>query len=150
MLGSRTKVIALVLGSLTGCARPAIPEAGTATHGERFARVWPLPAPANASVSSIEEKDGRLTVSGRAASFDEVSELMRALNNIALHSRGLARVVERQRSGVLRLQLSATGEVLDCLAAECGLLISSAELRSTVLTPDGRVAFDLDVTLNAL
>lgn len=95
--------------------------------------------PPNVSVEL--SADGR-TMEGRAATFDDVSELMRALNNIVSAPRGNARVVERQRDGGFRVEFLDGGQEVVELGGKVGFFFSDFELKSTE-SFDGGVHFTL-------
>ena len=78
------------------------------------------------------EKDGVTTMKGRATSFDDVSEFMRALNNIVQCPRGLARVVGRERNGTVRVELigARPPAVIAYPAGDVHFFFSGFELKS--------------------
>ncbi|MDP3208413.1 MAG: hypothetical protein Q8M65_04620 [Rhodoglobus sp.] len=121
---------------VTGCRRdrrPAVPppiaqevtpeERRRARQREALAQI----TPANVSVDLFSD-GGRLE--GRAATFDDVSALMRGLNNIILVPQGFGRVVERQRDGGFRVELLDGGELVE-LGGGGDFLFSGLELLNT-------------------
>ena len=92
---------------------------------------------------------------GTAESFDDVSEFMRGLNNIAWCPKGMGRVVERMRNGSFKIELlSGDAEILEIAPQDLGFFFSNIELKSTTteaaLTKSGikPVKFDMSLSVN--
>lgn len=91
------------------------------------------------------EKNGLTRMKGNARSFDDVSEFMRALNNLVECPKGPARVVERDRKGGFRVELiggRSPAPVLDVAPGDVEFLFKGFELTSTVKVRD-LVEFEL-------
>ncbi len=106
-------------------------------------------------LSSFEEKGGAAVMVGTAESFDDVSEFMRGLNNIAWCPKGMGRVVERMRNGSFKIELlTGDAEILEIAPQELGFFFSNIELKSTnteaAATKTGAkpVKFDMTLTVN--
>lgn len=107
-------------------------------------------------LTSFEEKSGAAIMVGNAESFDDVSEFMRGLNNIVWSSKGMGRVVERQRNGNFRVELlSGDSEMLELRPDEVGFFFSNIELKETTLlanqgskTGAKPVKFDMTLSVN--
>ena len=104
---------------------------------------------------SFEEKGGAAVMVGTAESFDDVSEFMRGLNNIAWSPKGMGRVVERMRNGAFKIELlNADAEILEIAPQDLGFFFSNIELKSTSTeatpTKNGAkpVKFDMTLTVN--
>jgi type IV pilus assembly protein PilN len=104
---------------------------------------------------SFEEKGGAAALIGNAESFDDVSEFMRGLNNIVWCSKGMGRVVERQRNGNFRVELlSGEGELLELTPADVGFFFTNIELKETTAlattskTGAKPVKFDMSLSVN--
>ena len=84
-------------------------------------------------------------LTGRARSFDDVSEFMRGLNNVTRCPRGLARVVERKRNGgFLRVELvEGRREVLEYPRNQVHFFFAGLELKSTEASAQREVGFTL-------
>jgi hypothetical protein len=68
---------------------------------------------------------------------------MRRLNNVAVCPAGMARVVERHRNGSFRVELMGSGVILDFSRADVRFFFSNLELKTTTVTGDKTVRFEL-------
>lgn len=100
-----------------------------------------LATPGTVSIISF---DGGMIV-GTGVTFDDVSEFMRALNNIAWCPQGLCRIVERQRSGKFSAEIADGGAVLEYERGELRLYFSNFELKEAGAL-DGSVHFQLEAS----
>ena len=104
---------------------------------------------------SFEENGGAAVITGTAESFDDVSEFMRGLNNIVWCTKGMGRVVERQRNGNFRVELlGGDAEIMEVQPTELGFFFSNLELKDTQSLPPVTktgakpVKFDMTLTVN--
>lgn len=114
--------------------------------------------PKKAWLSSFEESGEAAKLIGQAESLDEVSELMRGLNNVVWTPRGLGRVVEVKRDGSrARVELMGDNATIeDFPANEVGHFFSNIELKSTQAKggqtssrgPGSLVSFELSLSVN--
>lgn len=108
--------------------------------------------PRKASVSSFEEKSSSAKLSGQAETLDDVSELMRGLNNVVWTPKGLGRVVEVKRDGTrARVELlgaNANSIIEDFPLADVGHFFSNIELKGTRVASKGTVSFELSLSVN--
>lgn len=92
--------------------------------------------PPRVRVTAFEVPGDRVMIRGEAASFDAVSEFMRGLNNVVTTEHGQGRVVERRRDGSgVRVEVLASGEVLEFNHDEVQFVFSGLELTSTAAGP---------------
>ena len=102
--------------------------------------------PKNVKITALGEKGGVSTLSGTAATFDDVSEFMRALNNLVCSPKGLGRIVERKKGGGLFMvePLEAAPVVLEWSTRDLGFIFANTQLKSTERVEDGNeVMFSL-------
>ena len=143
----------LLLGMMSACKQEPPPAVMVAKTEVKVPVMQP-----NAVIrhSSIEEAlalatptgvsitfDGAIIV-GTGKTYDDVSEFMRALNNIASCPQGFCRVVERSRSGNFRVEL-LDGGVLEYLPGEVHFPLSKLALKWTEVV-DGSVHFEIHPT----
>lgn len=104
-------------------------------------------------VTEFDEKGGAVKMQGSAESFEDVSELMRGLNNIVWTPKGMGRVVERKRDGSgTRVEIiQGESSIVDFTAAEVSYFFSNLELKSTEAAGAKgakAVKFELSLTVN--
>jgi type IV pilus assembly protein PilN len=102
-------------------------------------------------VTEFDEKGGAVKMIGSAESFEDVSELMRGLNNIVWTPKGMGRVVERKRdgSGVRVEIIQGESSIVDFTAAEVSYFFSNLELKSTEAAGGkGAKAVKFELSLN--
>ncbi len=107
-------------------------------------------------ISTFDEKGGAALVAGNAESYDDVSEFMRALNNIVWTPKGMARVLERQRSGDIRVEMVGGDAAIESFSSkDVGQFFSNIELKGTEATsapgqtgPAARRVVKFDMTLS--
>lgn len=102
-------------------------------------------------VTDFDEKGGGVKMVGNAESFEDVSELMRGLNNIVWTPKGMGRVVERKRdgSGVRVEIIQGESSIVDFTAAEVSYFFSNLELKSTEAAGGkGAKAVKFELSLN--
>lgn len=108
--------------------------------------------PRKAWVSSFEEKASAAKLAGQAETLDDVSELMRGLNNVVWTPKGLGRVVEVKRDGTrARVELlgaNANAVIEDFPVADVGHFFSNIELKGTRVASKGTVSFELSLSVN--
>lgn len=83
---------------------------------------------------------GQSRIVGKAKTFDDVSELMRNLNNAVWCPKGAGRIVERQRNNTVRVQIDQPLEIAEYSLSE---LFTNFELKESLVS-DGVVAFTLE------
>lgn len=102
-------------------------------------------------VTDFDEKGGGVKMVGNAESFEDVSELMRGLNNIVWSPKGMGRVVERKRdgSGVRVEIIQGESSIVDFTTAEVSHFFSNLELKSTEAAGGkGAKAVKFELSLN--
>jgi len=123
-------------------AQAASPDAGVVAIPAPLAAALPR----TVRLTAYEARGGGMTIKGEAKSFDDVSEFMRGLNNLVQCPRGLARVVERQRNGGIRVELiGQPAVVLEYARRDLHFPFMGLELIKTV-TQGELVEFELTST----
>jgi type IV pilus assembly protein PilN len=111
--------------------------------------------PKKVSVSSFDEKSGATKINGTGDSHEDVSEFMKALQNVRWTPKGIGRVVEQKREATrARIEL-LSGEqtiedfdVRDLAPFFTGIELKSSEQQSDTKTGKSTVKFELNVTAN--
>jgi type IV pilus assembly protein PilN len=103
-------------------------------------------------IGSFQEKSGAATISGSAASYENVAEFMRALKNIVWTPKGMGRVVETKRDGSgSRVELlGADAAIEDFPSADLGFFFSNIELKQAgaQASKQGVTEFDMTLSVN--
>ncbi len=102
-------------------------------------------------VTDFDEKGGGVKLVGNAESFEDVSELMRGLNNIVWTPKGMGRVVERKRDGSgARVEIiQGESSIVDFASPEVSYFFSNLELKSTESAgAKGAKAVKFEMSLN--
>lgn len=133
----------LLLALVAGPATAENPERTAATENLKALERLNVPArlryalatatSPNVRILAYEEKGG-VKIVGEAKSFDDVSEFMRRLVNVAVCPAGMARVVERHRDGRFRVELMGSGVILDFSRAQVRFFFANLELKSAEVT----------------
>lgn len=99
-------------------------------------------------LKSFEDKGGAATLVGNAESYEDVSEFMRALNNVVWSPKGMGRVVERKKDKGARVELlGAEAGIADFSREEMGFFFTNIELKQTA-TEGKTVKFEMSLTVN--
>lgn len=104
-------------------------------------------------VTSFAEQGGAAAMTGNAESYDDVSEFMRALNSIVWTPKGMGRIIDRTRSGGIKVEmLGGEAAIEEFSAPLVGQFFSNIELRSTGAAAGPRgakiVSFDMTLAVN--
>jgi type IV pilus assembly protein PilN len=101
-------------------------------------------------IGSFQERSGAATISGSAASYENVAEFMRALKNIVWTPKGMGRVVETKRDGSgSRVELlGADAAIEDFPSADLGFFFSNIELKQAGAQAAKQGVTDFDMTLS--
>lgn len=99
-------------------------------------------------LKSFEDKGGAATLVGNAESYEDVSEFMRALNNVVWSPKGMGRVVERKKDKGARVELlGGEAGIADFSKEEMGFFFTNIELKQTA-TEGKTVKFEMSLTVN--
>jgi RNA polymerase sigma-70 factor (ECF subfamily) len=108
--------------------------------------------PENVSLDSFEDKSGTSTISGTAGLRTEVAEFMHRLEYVVKTSKGLGRVVERDRDGQVRVELFGSDDAMELAPSEVTKLFPRVEATSVIRDlsspPESQLTFKFVVTLN--
>jgi len=101
-------------------------------------------------LSNFNEKNGAVAVKGQAESHEDVSELMKGLQNIVWTPKGMGRIVEKKRDETnARVELlSGDGSMQEYSLSDLSNFFTGVELKSSTLGTDGLVTFDLQMLAN--
>lgn len=104
-------------------------------------------------VNAFSEAGGAAVMTGNAESYDDVSEFMRSLNSIVWTPKGMARVIDRTKSGGIKVEMLGGDAAIDEFSApQVGQFFSNIELKGTnaIDGPKGGkiVSFDMTLSVN--
>jgi len=102
-------------------------------------------------IASFAESGGAAVLNGSAESYDDVSEFMRSLNGIVWTPKGMARIIDRTKSGGIKVEmLSGDAAIEEFSAPLVGQFFSNIELKGTSAAagPKGTKIVNFDMTFS--
>jgi len=104
-------------------------------------------------IASFSESGGAAVIAGSAESYDDVSEFMRSLNSIVWTPKGMARILDRTKSGGIKVEMLSGDAAIEEFGPNLvGQFFSNIELKGTGAAsgPKGTkiVSFDMTLSVN--
>lgn len=100
-------------------------------------------------ITSFDETNGSVKMSGNGESFDDVSEFMRALKGIVWTPKGMGRIVESKRDGSARVELLTQDSALeDFPGSDVAQFFNNIELQQTEAASGRMVRFGISLSAN--
>jgi type IV pilus assembly protein PilN len=102
-------------------------------------------------IANFAESGGAAALTGSAESYDDVSEFMRSLNSIVWTPKGMARVIDRTKSGGIKVEMLSGDAAIEEFGPNLvGQFFSNIELKGTsaAVGPKGAKIVNFDMTLS--